>query len=52
MTSMPLNAASEVSTGLISIFVDKVLDALRISLEGSSKELRSDPEVQRAYLGI
>jgi branched-chain amino acid transport system ATP-binding protein len=29
-----------------------VLETGRISLEGSSEELRSNPEVQRAYLGI
>jgi branched-chain amino acid transport system ATP-binding protein len=29
-----------------------VLETGRISLEGSSEELRSSPEVQRAYLGI
>ncbi len=29
-----------------------VLETGRISLEGSSEELRSNPEVQKAYLGI
>jgi branched-chain amino acid transport system ATP-binding protein len=29
-----------------------VLETGRISLEGSSEELKSNPEVQRAYLGI
>ncbi len=29
-----------------------VLETGRISLEGSSEELKNDPEVQRAYLGI
>jgi branched-chain amino acid transport system ATP-binding protein len=76
---------SDVSTGLMLIFVDEVFDALselnrrgvsiliveqnarkslstmsrgyvletgRISLEESSEELRSNPEVQREYLRI
>jgi branched-chain amino acid transport system ATP-binding protein len=29
-----------------------VLETGRISLEGSSEELKSNPEVQKAYLGI
>ena len=29
-----------------------VLETGRISLEGSSEKLKSNPEVQRAYLGI